>query len=138
MPAMEDADLTQNVTIWAVSGIPDRHGVQKVGEPEEILARWELSGGWGSSIRKGRFNPRDAFSSTIEVDALLFTSTDMTEGTIVYLDTLDEYYGVGSAGDATNLYEVVSFAKIPDDKGRNFRRISALARHRDTLPELDS
>jgi|LSQX01.1.fsa_nt_gb hypothetical protein len=111
----------QKAVTWARSGY-GRDGQPIVSSPTEIDVRWES--GLAQEVRP--------VSNPIAIDVTLWTSEDLTSGSMVWLGSEDE---LGTA-DPTEVYEVVEVQKIPDVKGRVYERVALLSRFRESLPTL--
>ena len=119
MPALEVKDLNQKAVLWVANG-NDTDGEIKVDAKVEINVRWEdnLSsvGGQGSSI---------AIAATVVVDR------DIAVNDIMWLGALRDV-----PATPTNLRQVADFQKIPNVKGRNYRRTVSLVKYSNELPTL--
>ena len=120
MPNPEDDCLTQKAMWWSVTG-KDRNNNTTLAAGVEIDTRWER----GNKESVDRANTTVAFDSTVILDRDVEVGDMMRLGAQV--DTPDP---------PDNIREVMDFQKIPDIKGRNFRRIALLVKHSGTLPQL--
>ncbi len=119
MPAFETMDLIHIAVLWEKIGT-DSHGEATHGEPDEIDCRW---------VGK----PRAVMGSNnepITVDATAIVEQDIPLLSLMWLGTLNEYYGAGSSGDDVRLMEVVAIPKADDIKGRHTRRSVRLKLYR--------
>lgn len=122
MPPIETADLHQAAVLWEQSGT-DRYGATTVSDtPVEIPTRWEYK----------REEVRAADGSTILIDAVVVVDRSVPVGSNLWLGELADWYGTGSAGDDTEVMEVITSSAIPDIKNRNMRRVLKLRRLKDT------
>lgn len=121
MPAPEANGREQDAVLWEATGRYDAEGRHLIGEPREIEVRW---------LRKRRMGTA-ANGSPVMLDATVVTVEEIAVGSNMWLGTLDDWYGVGSAGDATEVHEVVSYDETPDVKGREVYRTLSLIRHKD-------
>lgn len=137
MPAPEQSDRNQKGLLWRKAG-DDRYGEPTVSAPEEVTVRFEE--------RQGRMV--DATGNTVALDGKLWPNLDLPLGSIFWpapdqspgSDTaFDQWYGVsgsGSAGNSTDLYEVMTRTNVPDVKARFYTREYGLKYFRDTLPTV--
>jgi hypothetical protein len=124
MPPLERMDRRQTAVLWGKSGV-DRYGEPKVAEPDEIEVRW-VTGRKESTAKDG---------STIALDAEAIVGQRIAVGSQMWLGTLEEWYGTGSSGDATEVMRVATYEEVPDIKGRNVQRVVGLMRFRDAPGE---
>lgn len=110
----------QKAVLWAANGF-DNYGEPKVHGPVEIAVRWEEEGQ----------EALDAQGNNIAIDASVVVDREIPVGSIMWLGRLRDV-----ADPPVNLNQVVSFNKIPDVKGRTFRRTALLIRYSDALPSL--
>lgn len=117
--------------MWLATGTFDEYGQPKVTAPPiEIDVRWE----------RCYEEVKDARGNTILIEGWLLVDRVLPVHSIVWLGTLDDWYGEngsGSAGDDTELLKVATYEEIPDAKGRKYERTAKLQRWRDGLPELE-
>lgn len=125
MPPLELEQRNQDAVVWAFDSF-DSHGQIRVTAPEEIRVRWEWT--WN--------RVSDPKGNNVTIDAEIVADADYPVGSLLWLGTLDDWYGSGSGGANNGLVEVVTFRRIPDDKGRNTRRSLMCRRFRNTLPEV--
>jgi hypothetical protein len=102
MPHFTRRRKSQTVVVWDFASY-DRHGAAIVSAPREIKARWE-----GVTEFSG-----------VEVDGVLYTKEYLAPETRVWLGTMEDYYGTGSAGDDTNIMFVSQCAESKGLKSRN-------------------
>jgi len=127
MPPIERVNRHDDAILWDVTGV-DAYGEPLRDDPVELKVRWE----------NNRSEMLDANGQSITVDATAVVAQDVTVGALMWQGLLDDWYGTGSSGSDNGLCQVVAFSKIPDLKGRNYRRTVGLMRFRGTLPALDS
>jgi hypothetical protein len=122
------AERTQDAVLWmAASGITDRHGRFKVGEPVDIQVRWDDS----------KREMLDAQGNKIAVDAAAIVDRVITVGSRLWLGTLADYVGTGSGtgssqvnpGDVSPVMEVKAFNHVRDLKGRDSFMTVGLVRY---------
>lgn len=121
MPDMESDNLHQKALLWAANGIND-YGQYKVDAKVEINVRWQ------EERRQGV----DAQGSTIAIEATVVVDREITVGSIMWLGSEEDL----TTDPPTGLKQVLSYRKIPDIKGRSFRRVAILGKLSDTLPDL--
>ena len=127
MPSLEQLDLAQTALLWPAYGW-DYHGQPRydadgepiVGPPEEIEARF--------SIKQAEMV--DPKGNSIVVQSTAVVDRRVREGSLLWIGTLDDWLGTGSAGDDNELYEVRAYAESPDLKNRYVRRTVGLMRYR--------
>ena len=117
---MESSSLHQKAVLWTFSSY-DNQGEAKVSAATEIDVRWE------ESVRE----TLDPKGNVIAADATVVVDRDIANHSIMWLGAEDDL-----ASPPVDLYQVISFSKIPDVKGRNFRRVVLLMKYSDELPEL--
>lgn len=123
MPALETMDRHQTAVLWEKTGV-DANNETVVGEPVEITVRWV-----NRPKQAGR-----PLNIPVTVDATVVVAQDVTIGSLMYLGTLEEFYGTGSAGDDVQIMEVIAAPKTSDIKHRNWRRTLGLKFYRSRLP----
>jgi len=123
MPPMESSDRNQFGVMWAPAG-HTRTGDKKVSAGVELGLRWE------DATETNRPNKSDEE----QFDAMIVVGQDILVGSIFWKGKSDDL--PSPVTDVTNLYEVIIFRKIPDVKGRNFRRTCLLKKWSDTLPTI--
>lgn len=123
MPKPETSFRRQWAVLWPAGGY-DEFGQPTVGEPQEIQVRWV-------NRQSRALSPE---GNTITLDASVVTVEDIPVGSIMWEGTLDDWYGIGSAGQDSGLMEVVSADYTPDLKGRVWRKNLGLKFYKDTLP----
>lgn len=120
MPHQETTSRHQKAVLWAASGFDD-NGKVKVAAAVEINVRRE----------EKRTETLDPTGNTIAADATVVVNQDIVVGSIMWLGELEDV-----ADPPVNLWAVIDFNKIPDIKGRAYRRTVMLMRHSNELPEL--
>lgn len=128
MPPLETSDRWQTATLWEYVG-KDRFGQPKVSSaPVELSVRW-------NTTRRLVLAPD---GNRVALDAEAVVNRKIGIGSVMFLGELDDWRGTGSgsAGEESELWEVVTYDEVPDLKGRNVRREIGLKKYRDTLPTL--
>lgn len=123
MPAPEGAFRRQDAVLWPASGHND-YGERQVGEPVELRVRW-------NTTRQEAVAPD---GNTVQLTAVVVVDRVIEVGGLMYLGTLEEWYGTGSAGDDSELHQIITYRETPDLKGRFIRRTVGLMKWKDTLP----
>lgn len=125
MPSLEVGSLKQKAVLWAAAAPASReyddYGERKVYPEVGINVRWE----------EGLTEQIDSTGQAIAVDAIVVVDQDIEVGSILWEGELGT-----QASIPINLKEVVSFSKVPDIKGRKFRRVCGLRKYSDELPTL--
>lgn len=120
MPAQETTSRHQKAVLWVANGFDD-YGEPKVDAAVEIDVRWE------ERLQEAV----DSNGNTIAVDAVVVVNQDVIVGSIMWLGEKEDL-----ATPPVSLKQVMTFNKIPDIKGRNFRRTVGLIRYSNKLPAL--
>jgi hypothetical protein len=120
MPSIETFHRHDDAVLWPFSGYDDQ-GKPTVGSPVEIKVRW-IEG------RKDMANPA---GDAVVVSARAVVDRVVAIHSHMWLGTLDEWYGSGSAGDDIGLMEVVARGNIPDLKGRKRLKTVGLSKLHD-------
>lgn len=126
MPAPELSHRLKRAVLWATDGGADVHGRPTVGAPVEVMVRWLTN-------RRKMLDPQ---GNTVTVDGTAVVGRAVEPGSVMWLGSLDSWYGVGSSGTDVGLCEVVAYQDTPDLKGRVSTRTVGLKRSRDSLPEV--
>ena len=122
MPAIEEACRKQKAMLWAYDGV-NRYGQSTVSSTgTEIKVRWE-------NDRKQTLDPN---GNIIAVDAVVVVGQVVTIGSIMWLGAQSDL--PSDLIPTSNIMQVVSYASIPDIKGRDFYKEVGLVRFTDTLP----
>lgn len=110
MPGPEFRDRFQPAVLWPAQfpAVVDDYGVIQVGAPVQIQVRWE-------DKRKEQQLPD---GSTVTLDAQVKVWQDVNIGSHLWLGTLSQWYGIGSAGDDGEVRVVMSVNQVPDPKNR--------------------
>lgn len=111
--AIETDDLPWLATYWPRNGV-DRDGEPTVGDPVEISSRW--------THEQDEVN--DANRGVIFTDIVAKVDRDIAIGSLIFLGAEANY-----VSGTSQLYEVISFRKIGDVKGRKYRRTVGLIRY---------
>lgn len=127
MPPIETFHRHQRAVLWPIEGRDD-YGDPVVGEPVEIMVRWED-------------RPRDSVqqqTASVEFDATVVVDRVIAVGSQLWLGSIEFWYGTGSAEDDTGLTEVTEYNETPDLKGRNIRRVVRVRRFKNQPGEVTS
>jgi hypothetical protein len=125
MPSNETSYLNQTAVLWRANGT-DAYGEPSFSTPEEINVRW---------VNKSLLDLNPT-ANNIGINARVATEVDIEVDSLLWLGTLEEWYGVGSAGTSPDgasdsLSQVKSFNRVPDIKGREYRRVFDVVRYRE-------
>lgn len=118
--SQETTSRHQKAVLWAANGFDD-YGEPKVDAAVEIDVRWE------EKLQEAV----DPNGNTVAVDAVAVVNQDIVVGSIMWLGKKDDL-----ATPPVDLKQVMAFNKIPDVKGRVFRRTVDLVRYSNELPGL--
>lgn len=125
MPRFGKAWLMQKAVVWDHSlTANDAYGQPTVGGPREINVRWNST----------HILSADAQGNPVTISAQVVVMSDVAVGSLMWLGTLDEWYGTGSATDEAELMEVKKDAGTPDLKNRSGTTTLDLAYYRGELP----
>lgn len=127
MSTPETNDRHQFAVVWAPAGYSST-GDKRVTAGAQLSVRWEDEPGYGSK--------RSDKGSEIEADAVIIVAEDVAVGAIVFEGKTSDL--PTPVTGVTGLYEVVKFRKVPDVKGRKYRRICYLKKWSDKLPTISS
>ncbi len=125
MPPPETFERNADVVVWPKVG-DTIAGEPELDEPVELEVRWERT----------KRDARRADGTIINLDASLVLDQEVAVGSIVWIGTLADWYGSGSAAmlsQRADLYRVETYEEVPDVKGREVRREAGLRKHRGTL-----
>jgi hypothetical protein len=110
----------QKAVYWAPLETSTSTGRKKVGATKtELEVRWEAS----------QADALDGNGETILLDAQVKVYQDIGIGGLMWLGALTSL-----PSPPTNLYEVVTFEKVPNTKGTDYERWVGLQRYSDALP----
>ena len=123
MVRFETTSRTQKAVLYASSTDHTSQGQKKVAAAVELDVRWE----------EGQSDALNDRGETIRIDATAVVDQDITVGSLVWLGAKDDL-----PSPVTDLKEVVSFSKIPNQKGTVFRRVVGLIRYSNALPPIAS
>lgn len=123
MPPPEIFERHQYAVLWEVASYDD-YGRQRVYEPVELRVRW-------NTTRRQGTRPD---GTPVNLTALVVVNATVPIGSLLWLGRLSEWYGTGSAGNDSELVEVVGFRNTPDLKNRYRRRELDCTRWQDELP----
>lgn len=126
MPSPESDGRHQQCVLWKFAGSYSNNGSPKVQDPIEITVRWTDT---YSEIT-------DQQGNTVIVDASVVTDRDIPVHSLLWEGTLADWQGTGSGMEPNDLMRVVSSRKVPDVKGREFKRTLKLSRYQDALPDI--
>lgn len=126
MPSQEKRNRKQSALLWAVAG-KDRFGNPTHDSPIEIKVRWET----------GQSTGLDPDGNTITIDATAIVNQVIEAGSLMWLGTLEDWYGTGSGGDDDLLMHVVNYSDVPDIKARNSRKQVLLKFSKDMSPSVE-
>jgi hypothetical protein len=122
MPPIETMEMHQRAVLWEMSGY-DTYGQPTVpSTPVEISVRWE----WKHEEEK----TTDKYE--VLLDAIVVVDREIAEGSNMWLGTVSDWYGTGSAGDDSEVLQVKFYNEVPDLKDRYIRRTVGLSFFRDT------
>lgn len=121
MSSFQSRHRHQEAVLWAYNGT-NRYGEPLVLDPVEICVRWENK----------RTEMLDAQGNKVEVEALVVVNQDIAINSQMWLGTLSNWVGTGSAGTDDEVMMVRVFNKTPDIKGRCYRRTVGLSKAKDT------
>ena len=117
---IETENMTQKVVLLTKSGA-DMYGRATTAAAVEIFCRWE-------EVEETINESPDKVVSTT---ANIVVDRDIAKGSILWLGAIIDF-----VTPYTDLHEVYLTSKIPDLKGRNFRRVVKTIRFTDKLPSL--
>lgn len=129
MPQIEVDLRYQTATLWVFYN-RDRYGETVTYEPIEINVRWE-------DLRRANRQKETLASGGKLVeffDALVIADRHIPLHSIMYLGSEEDWLGTGTFGQASELFEVIEYDRIPDIKNRIIRREYKLKRYKDNLP----
>ncbi len=121
MPAMESDCLFQKAVLWAATTTFADDNSLSVSAAAEINVRWEDT----------KIEDPDGKGNVTSIVAEVVVGQDIAIGSIMWLGELEDI-----ASPPVNLRKVINFSKIPDVKGRKFRRTVQLMRFHNTLPTI--
>lgn len=125
MPSPERSHRRQDAVLWTLAS-HDEEGENTVNSPVELRVRWE-------EVFEEVLNRK---GDPVALDAKVMVDREIEIGSLMYKGTLDDWYGVGSAGDEIKLMEVITYTDLKDIKGRVSYRSVGLCKYRDTLPTI--
>lgn len=123
MPGLGKAFLNQKAVYLRATG-KDPYGKRLVVAAVEIDCRWE------TRVEQ----VQDPNGNFIQSSDVVYTKIDIVEGSLMWLGELKDFVQPYSG----LIREVLKFRKIPDLKGRRFRRVSHLVRATDQIPNIVS
>src|SRR5690606_12008808 len=101
----------------------DVHGEPTFASPVELDVRWEYR----------NTEEIDPQGNTIVTNALAVVDRDLSVDDCMWLGELADWLGTGTGVVEAEIMRVASFSKIPDVKGRHYRRVARLQRFRGSL-----
>lgn len=122
MPPIETIDRHQKALLWAIIGYDSYGQPQVSATPVEIDVRWE----WKHAEEKATERYE------VAIDAMVVVDREIEEGSNMWLGSLSDWYGTGSAGIDSEILQVKFYSEIPDLKDRAIRRTVGLSFFRDT------
>jgi hypothetical protein len=125
MPSVERSFRRQVAVFWEASG-RDGYNQVKTLAPVELRVRW---------VNKRR-QVTGADGTPITIDASAVTDRELPIGSALWLGTLDDWYGSGSAGSDVGVMEVVHHDTTPDIKARANMHEAGLQFSRSARPTL--
>lgn len=125
MPSPEVIFRHQKAVLWELSGRDD-YNEPLVSAPTEIWVRWNHN----------RSEALDAQGNKIALDAQAVVGQSIPLGSTLALGSLAEWYGTGSAGEASEVMQVITSSEMRDVKGRLVGRSVGLKRFRDVPPSV--
>ena len=131
MPSMETSYRRQKALLWAANGF-DLNGL-----PARATVYVELDVRWNNNRTKSM----DNLGNVIALDALVVVDRDVAVGSVMWEgsahDLAEALPGTGSSTadvPTSGLFEVKTFKKTNDIKGRAIRRTCGLQRIGDFMP----
>lgn len=115
MPPIETFERNEKAVYWKFLR-RDRTGQPVFDIPRELNVRWQQQ----------TILTTDRFGQEIVFNAQAVVGEDLVKESLLWLGTLSEWYGVGSAGNDTNLMQIADAWSVPDLKGRISRRTLGL------------
>lgn len=128
MPAPHLKYHTSRIVVWPPGTTYDDYGRLRRSTPCERTCRWEES---NEEVTDDR-------GEVIRLSARITVSVVLDLGSIVYRGCLEDFNEAEQAGEKLDLLEAKTVERIPDVKGRGVSRVIGLARHRNTLPTLET
>lgn len=123
MPRRELRHRKQRAVLWGVSG-KDSFNEPTFSVPIEIDVRWKF----------GRREVTGSQGTPMSVDATVIIGQEIVVDSLMWLGTLESWYGLGSSGTDIGMHQVVSYNETPDITGRHLRRSVMLSSYRDRRP----
>lgn len=125
MPTLEQLDRYQKAVYWPYVSTDD-YGEAVVGVAQELTVRW---------VNRRR-EVLDANGNTVSIDATVITDREIAIGSRMWLGSIDDLPGTGSADPPTsNIMTVVAYNKTPSLLARETHHEVLLSRDTNTLPE---
>lgn len=127
MPPPTEFHFQQRAVVWPATGAYNDEGEPLVDVPEETDCRWN----WGRS------EALDARGNVIALDVTVRVPQEYPVNSRMWLasdwdqEPLEEWYGIGSAGDKTEMMYVRTHQIIEDIRGDAVSYVLGLARYKD-------
>lgn len=133
MPALSAWSRRHKALLWVPTGVYGADGRPLVGEPSEIMVRWDdnrktMPGPNGQPIA---VDATAVMGQAVVLQSLLWLAPDQTPGSET---AMNQWYGSGSAGSQIGLMEVVADQGGADLKSRQSRLVAGLVVYKDSLP----
>jgi len=113
VPVQETDYRNHKAVFWEADGY-DTYGEPKVGTATEINVRWDES----------KSESLDALGNVIALDVTVVVAQDIAVGSLMWLGEKADL-----PSPVTNLYQVKTFSKVPDVKGRQYYCTVGLMRY---------
>lgn len=123
MVKIETTRRRQYAVLWAAGTTYTEIGRKKVQRAVQVEVRWE----------EKQTDAMNAHGESIRIDATVVVDQDVEIGSLMWLGELADW--TSSSGD---IYEVVSFSKVPNLKQTRLRRVVGLVRYSDSLPSIET
>jgi len=118
VPPLETSERHQQAVYWPLAGY-DRHGEQRVGDPQEIDVRWE--------DRRGEMV--DPQGNRVATDAYAHVDREIAVGSCMWKGSLADWLSAGSGLEDARVMLVVAYREVPDVRGRELRRTLGLRKY---------
>lgn len=133
MPALSAWSRRHKALLWESTGSYSADGRSTVGEPTEIMVRWDdnrkvMAGPNGQPIS---VDATAVLGQTIALQSLMWLAPDQSP---MSPSAMNQWYDNGSAGNQIGLMEVVTDNGGLDLKSRQTRLVVGLTVYKDSLP----
>ncbi len=130
MPPQELAYRLQKALLW------EKEGINSYGEPIIAATPIELDVRWGTGKNRTVTGPN---GEPIAIDGTIIVDRRITIGSIMWLGSLSQWYGTGSAETSVveprpELMQTITYDDTPDIKNRAHYREVGVMYFRGTLP----